>query len=120
MTSHLHKHIMRRVYIIYVCSRIWAVVSERAFWYGGVTAFALALFAKYVHVQSVFNNILTTPPGDVPQFVTATVTDAIAGGELITVLSLCILCAVSLWMVRVVVQLLSLAVVTRHRPTLTQ
>lgn len=83
--------IMRRIYLSYALS----FTSERYFWNGVLFGVALGLFAKLVHVASVYNNVLGTPLGQLPQFVSHSFVGALEGGEIMTVVTTVILLVLS-------------------------
>lgn len=57
---------------------------------------ALALFAKLVHVSRVMDGLLSTALGNVPHYMTATVTHAAKSGEVLTLLSIGVMMFVAL------------------------
>lgn len=96
--------IMRRIYLSYAIS----FTSERYFWNGVLFGVALGLFAKLVHVASVYHNLLGTPLGQLPQYVSHSFTGALASGEIMTVVTTIILLVLSVLFANRVARLLVL------------
>jgi hypothetical protein len=83
-TAQLQKRVMRRIYYAYLLS----FLSQPMFWQGIVLGASTMLLARWLHVASIFNNILATQVGSVPQYMYGSVTTALAGGEVMTVVTL--------------------------------
>ena len=75
---------MRRVYYSYAIS----LVVHPMMWRGVFLGAAAILLARWLHVASIVDNLLATQVGSVPQYMYGSVTNALAGGELLTVLTL--------------------------------
>jgi len=80
--SKLSKKIMRRVYYSYVLS----YTKQPLLYIGLVLGGAVALFGRFTHVASIIDNILGTPLGSVPAYLSSSFLSAIERGELGTVL----------------------------------
>lgn len=75
---------MRRVYYAYALS----IAGHSMLWRGVFLGAAAVLLARWLHVESIFHNILAVPVGTVPRYVTDAVLNAATNGELLTVLTL--------------------------------
>jgi hypothetical protein len=82
--KNLQSAVMRRVYYSYAIS----IFSHVMFWQGLFLGVAALLLARWLHVASIFNNLLATQVGSVPNYMYSSVTNAVAGGEFLTVLTL--------------------------------
>lgn len=78
----IKRRIMMRVWYSYALS----LVSRGGFVYGLALGGAVALFGRLTHVAAITHNLLEVPVGSVPSFVWSTITNALAGGEVLTVL----------------------------------
>ena len=78
----MQSKIMRRVYYAYALS----YTEQPMLYIGLLLGGAVALFGRFTHVASIAENLMATPVGMVPTFVTASFMDAIGRGELGTVL----------------------------------
>lgn len=78
----LQSKIMRRVYLSYALS----YTEQPMLYVGIVLGGAVALFGRFTHVAAITDNLLGTPLGNVPNFVTSSFMAAIERGELGTVL----------------------------------
>lgn len=73
---------MRRIYFSYALS----YVEQPLLYVGLLLGGAIALFGRWTHVSSITENLLATPLGQVPIYVSSSFMSAIARGELGTVL----------------------------------
>ena len=73
---------MRRVYLSYALS----FTEQPLLWCGLILGGAIALFGRFTHVSSIIENVLATPLGNVPTYITNSFMSAIERGELGTVL----------------------------------
>lgn len=90
--------IMRRVYMSYALS----IVGSTALWQGFLLGASIAAFGRLTHVAAIIENVLATPFGAVPNYVVATLFEATANGELVTVLSVLLMTFLSLlWLKRI-------------------
>jgi hypothetical protein len=89
--SHLHKNIMRRVYLSYGLS----LIEQPLLWCGLVLGGAVALLGRWTHVASIIDNTLATPLGQVPTYMINSFLAAVAHGELGTVLVILTIASVS-------------------------
>lgn len=78
----LQSKIMRRVYYAYALS----YTQQSMLYVGLILGGAVALFGRFTHVSSIVDNLLATPLGNVPEFITSSFVSAIERGELGTVL----------------------------------
>lgn len=78
----IKRRIMMRVWYSYALS----LVSRGGFVYGLALGGSVALFGRLTHVSAIAHNLLEVPVGSVPSFVWSTITSALAGGEVLTVL----------------------------------
>jgi hypothetical protein len=78
----ISKIVMRRVYYAYAI----AIASHSMFWQGAFLGACIALFGRLTHVASLIDNMLAVPVGSVPAYVGGAVSNAVAHGELLTVL----------------------------------
>jgi len=93
----LQNKIMRRVYYSYALS----YTQQPLLYVGLVLGGAVALFGRVTHVASIAENLLATPLGNVPSFVTSSFLSAIERGELgtvLVVLTIASLTAVAVWL----------------------
>lgn len=86
-----HNHIMRRVYYSYALS----YAEQPLLYVGLLLGGAVALFGRVTHVASITDNLLATPLGQVPTYVTNAFMAAVARGELGTVLVVLTIAALS-------------------------
>lgn len=91
MKSDMQSIIMQRVYYSYGLS----VVSHRMFWQGVFLPVAAFFLAKWLHVASIVNNLLSVPVGGAPKFVWNSFVEAATHGELMTVVTLVVAGAVT-------------------------
>lgn len=87
---------MRRVYTSYALS----YTEQPMLYVGLILGGAVALFGRFTHVSSIVENLLATPVGNVPAFVSNSFMSAIARGELgtvLVVLTIASLTAVAVW-----------------------
>jgi hypothetical protein len=82
MKTAIHKTIMRRVYYSYALS----IATSAALWQGVVLGACIALFGRLTHVAAISHNVSSIPLKDAPAFVFNAFANALAGGELLTVL----------------------------------
>jgi predicted phage tail protein len=82
MQTKLHKNIMRRVYYSYTLS----FVSQPMLWQGFVLGASIALFGRLTHVASIARNFSHTSVENAPAFIFNSFANALAGGEVLTVL----------------------------------
>lgn len=82
MTSNLKGTIMRRIYYSYTLS----TATSAALWQGALLGASIALFGRLTHVAAIFHNFSTVPIKSAPDFVFNAFSNALAGGELLTVL----------------------------------
>jgi len=75
---------MRRVYYAYALS----IAGHSMLWRGVFLGAAAVLLAQWLHVASIFNNILAVPVGTVPRYVSNAVLNAATHGELLMLLTL--------------------------------
>lgn len=73
---------MRRIYLSYAIS----YTEQPLLWCGLVLGGTVALLGRWTHVASIIDNVLATPLGSVPTYLTNSFMSAIARGELATVL----------------------------------
>jgi hypothetical protein len=78
----IKRRIMMRVWYSYALS----VVTRGGFFYGVALGGIVALFGRLTHVAAITHNFLEVPVGSVPAFLWGTVTSALSGGEVLTVL----------------------------------
>lgn len=83
-TKQLQKQIMRRVYYSYAIS----IGTHAMLWQGVFLGGAAVLLARWLHVASIFDNLLATPVGTVPAYVANAVVGAVTHGEFMTVVML--------------------------------
>jgi hypothetical protein len=81
-TSHISKHVMRRVYTAYALS----IATHVMFWQGLFLSVAVLLLGRWLHVASIYHNILATPVGSVPAYVYNSFVTALQNGEVTMVL----------------------------------
>ncbi|OGG65577.1 hypothetical protein A2Z56_01560 [Candidatus Kaiserbacteria bacterium RIFCSPHIGHO2_12_45_16] len=78
----IKRRIMMRVWYSYVLS----LLTRGGFFYGFALGGAVALFGRLTHVAAITHNLLEIPLGGIPNYVWTTITGALAGGEILTVL----------------------------------
>ncbi len=78
----IHRRIMLRVYYSYALS----LIGRSAFAHGLVLGGLIALFGRLTHVAAITHNLLEVPVGALPSFIWSTITSALSGGEVLTVL----------------------------------
>lgn len=78
----MQSKIMRRIYMSYALS----YTEQPMLYIGLILGGAIALFGRFTHVASIVENLLATPLGNVPAFVSNSFMSAIERGELGTVL----------------------------------
>lgn len=88
----LHRKIMRRVYYHFALRIARHPITTQV----ALFVLALAMFAKLVHVSRVMDGLLSTALGNVPQYMTATVSHAAKSGEVLTLLSVGVMVFVAL------------------------
>lgn len=84
----LRRRIMYRIYYAYAISVVASPMTLR----GMAFSVALAIFARQVHVASVFNNALATDLGQLPSFIW----HAFARGEVLTIFAVGVLVFIAL------------------------
>lgn len=92
----MSKKIMRRVYLSYALS----YTEQPMLYVGLILGGAVALFGRFTHVASIADNLLGTPVGNVPTYITNSFLAAVERGELgtvLVVLTIASLTAVALW-----------------------
>lgn len=82
---------MRRIYYSYTVS----IFTHAVFWQGMFLGAAALLLANWLHVASIFNNLLAVRVGAVPEYMYSSVVNAVNAGELLTVLTLLLVGIVS-------------------------
>ncbi|MEY2665175.1 MAG: hypothetical protein RLZZ480_280 [Candidatus Parcubacteria bacterium] len=82
MATNLKKTIMRRVYYSYAVR----FVTDPVLWQGFVLGACIALFGRLTHVAAIVRNLEGTTVANAPSFVWYAFTNALAGGEILTVL----------------------------------
>jgi hypothetical protein len=82
MTTNLKKSIMRRVYYSYALS----IATSSALWQGFLLGACIALFGRLTHVAAISHNFSSVPLKNAPEFVFNAFANALAGGEVLTVL----------------------------------
>jgi len=75
---------MRRVYYAYAIS----IAVHSMLWRGVFLGAATVLLAKWLHVASIWHNFLSIPVGNVPHYIANSLLNAVAHGELLTLLTL--------------------------------
>lgn len=75
-------NIMRRVYYSYALS----IATSQAAWQGFLLGACIALFGRLTHVASIAHNFAQTNVENAPAFILHAFTNALAGGEVLTVL----------------------------------
>jgi hypothetical protein len=78
----LKYRIMLRVWYAFFIARLDFGALGNGLLLGG----AVALFGRLTHVSAITQNILEVPLGSLPGFVWGTITSALSGGEVLTVL----------------------------------
>ena len=78
----IRRRIMLRVYYSYALS----LATRSTFAYGLVLGGLIASFGRLTHVAAITHNLLEVPVGALPSFLWSTITSALAGGEVLTVL----------------------------------
>jgi hypothetical protein len=86
-TSNISNKIMRRIYLSYALS----YTEQPLLWCGLVLGGTVTLLGRWTHVASIVDNVLATPLGNVPTYLTNSFMSAIARGELATVLLLLVM-----------------------------
>jgi predicted phage tail protein len=82
MKTAIQKNIMRRVYYSYALS----IATSAALWQGFLLGACIALFGKFTHVASIARNFSHTNVENAPAFIFNAFANALAGGEVLTVL----------------------------------
>ena len=82
MQTAIQKNIMRRVYYSYTLS----FISQPMLWQGFVLGASVALFGRLTHVASIGRNFAHTSVENAPAFIFNSFANALAGGEVLTVL----------------------------------
>lgn len=90
-TTSIHKVVMRRVYYSYVLS----IFTHTVFWQGVFLGAAAILLARWLHVASIIKNFLSIPVGQVPSYLLNSVSNALAHGEVLMVMTLFLAVAVA-------------------------
>jgi hypothetical protein len=96
MKSQLHKNIMRRVWYAYGLGQIKKQLTTKAFWQGAVFGSSFIVFTQVVHVASVWQNMLATPLGRVPEHIFWTILTALKNGDLAKVITLLLLVSITI------------------------
>ena len=78
----IRRRIMLRVWYSYALS----LVERSSFAHGLVLGGLIALFGRMTHVAALGHNLAQVPVGTVPRYVWQTITSALSGGEVATVL----------------------------------
>ena len=81
-TNTLKKNIMRRVYYSYALS----IMTSSALWQGALLGASVALFGRLTHVAAISHNFNSVPLKSAPDFIYNAFANALAGGEVLTVL----------------------------------
>ena len=79
-SGNIQSTVMRRVYYSYALS----IVSHGMFWQGMFLGAAAVLLARWLHVASSTKNLLSTPVGNVPQYLMNSWYGAFTHGEVVT------------------------------------
>lgn len=82
MATNLKKNIMRRVYYAYTLS----IVRSTSLWQGLLLGACIALFGRLTHVAAISHNFNSVPLKSAPDFIYNAFANALAGGEVLTVL----------------------------------
>lgn len=82
MQTSMKKNIMRRVYYSYTLN----FVKEPMLWQGFALGACIALFGRLTHVASIAKNFSQTTFENAPHFIYSSFANALAGGEVLTVL----------------------------------
>ena len=80
--ARVRRRILRRVWYSYFLSTF----VRGGFAYGLVLGGVVAAFGRLTHVAAISHNLLEVPVASVPSYVWQSVTTALAGGEVLTVL----------------------------------
>lgn len=80
--SKIRRRILLRVWYSYFLS----LFVRGGFAYGLVLGGVVAAFGRLTHVAAISHNLLEVPVGSVPVYVWQSITTALAGGEVLTVL----------------------------------
>ena len=75
---------MRRVYYTYALS----ITLHPMLWRGVFLGAATVLLGQWLHVASIFNNVLATPVGTIPQYIADATLNAATHGEILMLLTL--------------------------------
>lgn len=81
--TQLQKNIMRRVYYTYALS----IAVHSMLWRGVFLGAAAVLLAQWLHVASIFNNLLSVPVGAVPKYIASALLNAATHGEVLMLLT---------------------------------
>lgn len=73
---------MRRVYYSYVLS----IATSSALWQGALLGASIALFGRLTHVAAISHNFNSVPLKSAPEFIFNAFSNALHGGEVLTVL----------------------------------
>lgn len=76
------RRLMRRVWYSYLLS----ILSRTAFVHGFVLGGSVAMFGRLTHVAAITDNLLRVPVSSIPEYISQTITAALSGGEVLTVL----------------------------------
>jgi hypothetical protein len=82
--TQMQKKIMRRVYYVYALS----IATHSMLWRGVFLGAATVLLAGWLHVASIYNNVLSVPVGNVPEFIVNSILNAATHGEVLMLLTL--------------------------------
>ena len=102
MATNIKKTIMRRVYYSYALS----LMTSSALWQGAVLGVCIALFGRLTHVSAISHNCSSVPLKSAPDFVWNAFVNALAGGEILTVLVSLFMIGLSISFVRKTLPLL--------------
>jgi hypothetical protein len=84
--EHNLRSIKRRIMVRVWYSYILSLVERMPFAHGLVLGGVVALFGRLTHVAALTDNLLRVPVSAVPSYVWQTITSALKGGEVATVL----------------------------------
>ena len=82
MQTKLHKIVMRRVYYSYTVG----FLTESMLWQGFVLGACIALFGRLTHVAAIEHNLFSVSVQNAPAYIFQSFTNALAQGEVLTVL----------------------------------
>jgi hypothetical protein len=91
-TNKLRQRIMRRVYYTFALRIVRHQITTQV----ALFALALVVFAKLVHVSRIAESLLSTPLGNVPQYIFNVVFHALLRGEVLTLIAVGVMVFVAL------------------------